>query len=646
MDGKLILTGPQAELLNAEKTFFRNLQEVVETFGATPADRQLLAKVTAGLDELFLLVIVGEFNSGKSSFINAMIGAKVLAEGATPTTSQINVLRYGPQPQEQRSNSERELLEIFYPANFLQEISIVDTPGTNAVIERHQALTEEFVPRSDLVIFVTSAERPFTQSERQFLEKVRNWGKKIVVVINKIDLLSNPNDYQQVLRFVADGFRQLLDLEPPIFPVSGRLAMLAKTQDGGWWQASGFGPLENYVFGTLDQASRIRLKLLNPLSVAERLLNRYQEVVDNRTALLEQDARTIANIEQQLAVYQNDLRRDFEGRIDRINNLLYELNERADRFFDDVLKVTRAFDLIKTDRIRRDFEERVVADTPRRIEQAVQEMVEWVVEREGRTWRDITEYLRERRQVTGEAEQRLLIGRADSDFDHFNANRRELLQQVGERTRNIMQSFDERSEAEKLNLAVRQAMTSTAITEIGAVGLGAALAILISTAAADITGLLLTLVIGGVGLYIIPARRRKAKYEFRHKLETLRGQLSAVLNEQFQHELTLSTERVREALSPYTRFIQTEQARLNELTNQFVVLRQEMSRLQTAIERATPGAQLEATVPTGQITPTLPPVPASPVSSASAQSPSVNTVQPPVLNGNEPVFYPPTHFEY
>ncbi|HEX2909248.1 MAG TPA: dynamin family protein [Chloroflexia bacterium] len=650
MNGKPLLTASQNQVLAAEKDFFEKLQQAVEDFGAAPEDRSLLAKVSAGLDELFLLVVVGEFNSGKSAFINALVGAKVLAEGATPTTSQINVLRFGQQPGQQRR--EADLLEVFYPAPFLQEISVVDTPGTNAVIERHQALTEEFVPRSDLVIFVTSSERPFTQSERQFLEKVRDWGKKIVVVVNKVDLINSSEDYHKVMQFVADGFRQLLGLEAPIFPVSGRLALQAKMQPGPQfmplWQNSGFGPLEDYIFRTLDQSSRIRLKFQSPLSVADQLTGRYGEAIGQRLNLLEQDARTVDNIERQLEVYQDDMRRDFEGRLARINNLIYELNERADKFFDEVLKVTRVFELIKTDRIRRDFEQRVVGDTPRRIEQAVQDMVEWTVEREGRTWQEVTAYLRERRQAGGDQE---LIGSTSNDFERFNYNRRALLQQVGEQARSIMQSFDHRAEAEKLNLSVRDAVARTTLTEIGAVGIGAGLAIVLSSAAADFTGLLLTLVIGGVGFYIIPARRRKAKYEFRQKLESLRGRLTGVLREQFQHEMTVGTERVREAIAPYTRFIRTEREHLGGLSQRFGELRQELSNLQTAIERATPNANIPGTAARNTM---LPPEPATlaqpPALQGPAQPDPSRPVQPPQVPasrpGNDDMLFPPSQYEY
>ena len=164
------------------------------------ADLQRFREAREQLSGLFLLVIAGEFNSGKSSFINALLGERVLPEGVTPTTDRINLLRHGPAVSEQQLES--FLLERTHPAELLREITVVDTPGTNAIIRRHEELTRDFVPRSDLVLFVTSADRPFTESERTFLEQIREWGKKIVFVINKIDILTEAADRDQVISYV------------------------------------------------------------------------------------------------------------------------------------------------------------------------------------------------------------------------------------------------------------------------------------------------------------------------------------------------------------------------------------------------------------------------------------------------------------
>ena len=219
-------------------------------------------------------MIAGEFNSGKSSFINALLGDKVVAEGVTPTTDRITLLRYGAEPAE--LPLEEFLLERNFPADVLQRLTIVDTPGTNAIIRRHEELTRDFIPRSDLVLFVTSADRPFTESERAFLAAIQEWGKKIVIVLNKVDLLE-PHEVEQVVGFIRENTRDLLGFTPEIFPVSARLAQRARNGAGDEaWQASRFEAIERYILETLDEEQRVRLKLLSPLGVAQHLADKYR----------------------------------------------------------------------------------------------------------------------------------------------------------------------------------------------------------------------------------------------------------------------------------------------------------------------------------------------------------------------------------
>jgi GTPase Era involved in 16S rRNA processing len=131
-------------------------------------------------------VVVGEFNAGKSAFINALVGERILGEGVTPTTSGIHLLRYGDQISNELSPA--AIRVVTAPLDLLRDVHIVDTPGTNAIVREHERLTNDFVPRSDLVLFITSSDRPFTETERQFLETIRNWGKKIVLILNEVDI--------------------------------------------------------------------------------------------------------------------------------------------------------------------------------------------------------------------------------------------------------------------------------------------------------------------------------------------------------------------------------------------------------------------------------------------------------------------------
>ena len=162
-----------------------------------------LERSISQLDDLFLLVMVGEFNAGKSAVINALLGEKLLKEGVTPTTSQINILRFGPEAERRPVEEGHEVITL--PVELLSEVSIVDTPGKNAIIRQHEELTRHFVPRADLVLFITSVDRPFTESERRFMEQISDWGKKVVIVLNKVDLLQDVEELAQVETFEMEN---------------------------------------------------------------------------------------------------------------------------------------------------------------------------------------------------------------------------------------------------------------------------------------------------------------------------------------------------------------------------------------------------------------------------------------------------------
>jgi small GTP-binding protein len=170
-----ILTVDQENVLQRERNFLNDLRVKLVDFNAARDDMDSLGQSIRQLDDLFLLVIVGEFNAGKSAFINALLGEKLLKEGVTPTTSQITILRHGETSQPSLVEEGHTLM--LFPVDLLSELSIVDTPGTNAVIRQHEELTTHYIPRADLVLFVTSVDRPFTESERAFMAHIRDWVK-------------------------------------------------------------------------------------------------------------------------------------------------------------------------------------------------------------------------------------------------------------------------------------------------------------------------------------------------------------------------------------------------------------------------------------------------------------------------------------
>lgn len=579
---RLVLQDQQRELLQQEKRIANELQACLVQFEGAGVHSTTLQQVVETLDELFLLVIVGEFNAGKSACINALLHADVLEEGVIPTTDEVTIVRYGDQQHEERQGP--GLLAFDYPADFLRDISLVDTPGVNAVLIEHERLTEEFVPRSDLILFITSVDRPFTQSEREFLERIRAWGKKVVFILNKIDMLRTPEALNDVMTFVRDNCKHLLGFQPEIFPVSALQAQQAREARGhdavGLWEKSRFGALENYLFETLDQAERIRLKLSNPLGVMQRLLNETATVVEQRASLLAEDARTVSTIEEQLKLYQEDMESNFTHRLGEIENIILTMRGRGDRFFDDTIRLGRILDLIQGQRIRDEFERDVIGDSAQRIDQAVEELIDWMVEHEHRLWQDIMEYLDKRRQVSIRRDTEM-IGSIGRQFDY---NRRALLQSVARSASNVVKSYDQESESIELSQDLRSAVTQAAVAGASGIGLGAAVVAFVGTAAADVSGILAGMALLGLGLYIIPARRKRAKQNFDEKMQELRSKLHSAMREQFRKEMNNATLRVQDSIIPYTRFVRAEQEKVTSMQGRLKQLQSDISGVQKSIE--------------------------------------------------------------
>lgn len=579
---RTILNRKQSQILKDERAELERLQLALAGFEVSPEDQRTLQKSLHQLDELFLLVIVGEFNSGKSAFINALLGDRFLPEGVTPTTAQIYILHHGEASDQEVT--EDGVLTVTYPADFLREINIVDTPGTNTIIRRHEQLTQEFVPRSDLVIFITSADRPFTESERVFMERTREWGKKVVILLNKIDLLEE-DEIVQVVEFIRQNALGLLGFAPEIFPVSARLALKAKLAEtrgerSALWKASRFGAVETYIHKTLDEKSRVKLKLRNPLGVGERLATHYLELARKRLALLAEDLKAVENIEGQLKIYRTDMQSDFRYRLADIEKVLLAMNNRGMTYFDETVRLARVFDLVNTQRIQGEFERVVVADTPYEIDGEVHALIDWLVEKDLRQWQATLDYLERHRAKVRDKEERI-IGQVGGPFEY---NRRQLLDSVGRAAKEVVMTYDREAEARQLAQGVRDAVAGVAVLEVGAVGLGAVLVAILHTALLDFTGLLSAGALAVVGLLILPAKRRRAKNDLNNKLEDLRQRLTATMGKEFERELARSLQKLREAIAPYTRFVRAEQQKLARIEGELGEIGAGLGQLRVRIE--------------------------------------------------------------
>ena len=570
-----ILTQAQEALLKQTRDALGRLRDALADSAADPAGRDALVDSIRQLDELFLLVIAGEFNSGKSAFINALLGQSLQLEGVTPTTDQIYLLRYGETTQ--RRPGEDGVWVQTAPVELLSKITVVDTPGTNAIMREHEALTAEFIPRSDLVLFVTSADRPFTESERGFLEQIRNWGKKIVLVINKIDILK-PAEVDQVVAFVTSAAQTLIGDVAAVFPVSARLAQAAKRGQPEQWGPSRFEPLERYIRETLDDEGRFRLKLLNPLGVGGRLVREQLTQVNADLGTLSGDTQLLDDIRGQMVYYDDDMKRNFQARIGEIDNLLLSMEKRGNDFLDDRLRLGRIPDLLRSKQLEQHFQDEVVADTPRQIEDRVNELVDWMVQQDLRQWTAVADHLGKRR----DANLSRVVGDAPREGT-LAWDRQRLIDSIGRATRQAVESYDQTREAADLAASARQAVVNAGLAGVGA-SIGVIIAVVAHAAFLDFTGVIAGVAAAALGLLILPARKRKSKAEFTAKLEELRTRLVGNLEQQFEREMRRGAQRIEDTIAPFDRFVRAERDRLGKQQATLQELGATVADLQRALQ--------------------------------------------------------------
>jgi small GTP-binding protein len=305
---------------------FQQLAEVAESVGMVTLARDIRATRVPKLEgERFHLVILGEFNHGKSTFVNAMLGQDVLPTGITPTTASINHVVYAPKPSARvvltsteskylepsqlkewvtvagGHASEVAFVELGYPSELLKNnVVLVDTPGVNDLNEQRAEVTYGYVPRADAVVFLLDAGQALKDSEREFLRSrvLEAARERLIFVLGKIDLL-NADERAAVFEYVKQGLAQITP-DPVVFALS------AKTRDG-------MGELMQYL---------------------ERFLarDRAQVILDNAAA---DAARTASYLENNLGVRMRAYDMDM-GELEQRITAVREQLDTSKRKLDDL----------------------------------------------------------------------------------------------------------------------------------------------------------------------------------------------------------------------------------------------------------------------------------------------------------------------
>jgi small GTP-binding protein len=439
----IVLEGPIAEVRAREARLLQDVAEIVGQIGDESADdKKHLRQNAADLQEMFfLVVVVGEFNAGKSTFVNALIGDELLPMGITPTTDAIELIRWSSKPRKDYLWREQDVVrEWLHPNTGGPGVVIVDTPGTGSVFRKHEQIAKGFLSRSDLVIFLLSAKRALAETERLYLELARDYGKKIVVVINQSDLLQR-HEQKEVRAFVQQQLTELLDLRPEIFMVSAKQALkerggVTSLFSSGSVDPGGMNAVREYLRSIFARVPPAKQKLYAQLDFVDSITGSYVASLEGQIALIASDTALAESLRQELEQQAGRLNEQLGTARRELDSVFGDLKTRGREFIDHHLTLKRAARTLDRDAMRDEFEKQVVGNALDQITSISEQYVNAVVDNSRRYWRSIIDRLtaletkldREIGAVdaTGYAEQRAAlqhaIAIADTELKSYTDN--------------------------------------------------------------------------------------------------------------------------------------------------------------------------------------------------------------------------------
>jgi predicted GTPase len=522
------------------------------------------------INEPFLFVVVGEVKAGKSSFVNALLEAEVCATDIEPCTDSIQQIVYA--EQEFVEQVEPSLRKIGRPIPILQEISIVDTPGTNTVVDEHQIITERYIPNSDLTFFVLFAKNPYQKSAWDFLDFVSaEWRKKVVFILQQADLL-RPADLATNLERVKEYAYQKQIKAPIIFATSAAL------EQEGDRANSGFEPVRQYIQAMVSSGESYKIKLRSVSQTTQQIIDLLNGDVEGLNRQLASDRATAQNIRSKIDAGRGRSR--------------YEINTLADR-------LAARYEVISA-RIKRDFRESLsVLTVVRRsfvgLFNQEASMQAWIDDFQERCTRDLRESLEE---VSSEGAQhfvdgiRQLFDGLNQDLESVKSHRLEsshISLKVLERRQEVIDSV----RAKVNNLMADHGLGDMLATQAGdlaneIVG-GAVMAVagtilhIIEFAVAEAILSAIGIAFAGVGVIVLAIgilwQRNRIITKFEQALDNEKGRFQEEIASRLNEKLGIIYEEVERIFTQFYDYVEREEAAVQPVIDQYTAIKQEAAGL-------------------------------------------------------------------
>jgi small GTP-binding protein len=519
-----------------QKLFDRSLETIQKVEGLFVEAKVLFPEFTPDTEVLkqqlanpFSIFICGEFNAGKSSLLNQLNNQEIASVGFLPTTQEI---------------------ESYNPEGF-GGLVFIDSPGTNSIIEQHQELTENYLQQADIILFVTSVERPLSKSEQDFLTLVdRTWARKIIVTINKIDLV-NSDESQQIRDYITKGLKVILAEMPPVFAISSKTG-------------TGITELKSFLLAFLAEGEKVKLKLQGPqnsLLVYLAQLEQQNQAIQSKLQLEKTVFdRTSKRIEERLEEY-NLLFGIFRDNIDDLfANLIQGTNNLIDNntSFLTVLKkrVTKEDDLLE-EKLAKAIKN---IQLDKNLQVIFQEAIATFLKYRERIIREAKEDLETAVTVSEGALQIPVINTDKLEIDQFAA---------------------------KIKTAAEKGLDSFWRLSITAAATGFGGQLLFDATSADATAFLIAGFFGLLGFNALPRERKKVKQELEQNYRQLQANYTNTLKATLAAELNKCLQQFADVIRPKQEELEKKIAASELINNEAVKIREEIKKITEEIEQLT-----------------------------------------------------------
>jgi len=528
--------------------------------------------------EPLLFVVVGEVKAGKSTLLNALFGQEFCKVDVLPATDRIYIFKFG--AHEETVDVTAQITERYQPIGFLRDFNIVDTPGTNTMVVEHQTITEDFIPRADLILFVFSVVNPWGASAWELLRFVNQlWLKNVVFVLQQTDL-RDPSEIAVIEQHLCETAKQQLGFAPPIFAVSGRKAFLARTtgiDKERLWQQSRFAALEKHISHMVDESKHGLPKLLTTCQTAAVILSDCANRVRKILETIARDEAQLQRLEGMLAERKEQTLRQVSGFLRGIEQACRRCEVEGQQLLERNLSFWRTWRLILG---KAEWQEKFQVDLENKMRELIQPQVENALQLLETDLRSLWPHLQDTMESQFKGNSRLTMSQTIPDFAR---QRRELLQSI-ELT--LVERIAGRGMEAELERMFRETATWLRLPAgvAAAGGIVAIIAAMTSAAVADVTGIVAASA-AIIGSIVALGRRRKILAEYHHQMGAKREELVAAIEAQLRHAVDLFYAEIGSLFQPLRAFCVSEHKRYDPLLDRVKEIEKNLAQLSSEMQR-------------------------------------------------------------